>query len=255
VRAYHWEVGRETTALFEVLNLEDPAYHWEVGRETTAHRPQRQIHAGAYHWEVGRETTAWDSWARWIDQAYHWEVGRETTAGQVKTAPAQLAYHWEVGRETTACSTAAPARRGAYHWEVGRETTAPATVHRSPHEAYHWEVGRETTAPVEVIQWMSSGALIDSRLSTQADRRDRQTNLTLLREARRTHLHSLPQVNICNHGRMRSALCCLSSATQHFACKRQPERNHNHPPAWRTACVCGWLRGYGPSLSLLSSMP
>ena len=34
--AYHWEIGRETTAQALTVVTVTPAYHWEIGRETTA---------------------------------------------------------------------------------------------------------------------------------------------------------------------------------------------------------------------------
>jgi hypothetical protein len=101
-RAYHGEVGRETTALVNAARRRAEAYHGEVGRETTAVQPAR------HHGEL----------------AYHGEVGRETTADQVDAFSDALAYHGEVGRETTARIQFPALRRQAYHGEVGRETTA-----------------------------------------------------------------------------------------------------------------------------------
>jgi len=34
------------------------AYHWEIGRETTARERAEYYQMAAYHWEIGRETTA-----------------------------------------------------------------------------------------------------------------------------------------------------------------------------------------------------
>ena len=34
------------------------SYHWEIGRETTAMMTPGISAAGSYHWEIGRETTA-----------------------------------------------------------------------------------------------------------------------------------------------------------------------------------------------------
>ncbi len=35
-RAYHWQIGRETTAGSPHSTMEELAYHWQIGRETTA---------------------------------------------------------------------------------------------------------------------------------------------------------------------------------------------------------------------------
>ena len=78
------------------------AYHWEIGRETTAIARVAGAERIAYHWEIGRETTAWATGYDYIWRAYHWEIGRETTAIEPAAISAAEAYHWEIGRETTA---------------------------------------------------------------------------------------------------------------------------------------------------------
>ncbi len=57
-RAYHWEVGRGTTARMGRIALPIKAYHWEVGRGTTAVQRVKRGGGSAYHWEVGRGTKA-----------------------------------------------------------------------------------------------------------------------------------------------------------------------------------------------------
>ena len=62
---------------------EAAAYHWEIGRETTAPKTTPVTYREAYHWEIGRETTARLARIRYAKRAYHWEIGRETTATPV----------------------------------------------------------------------------------------------------------------------------------------------------------------------------
>tara|TARA_B100000378_G_C17911010_1_gene366166 strand:- start:243 stop:476 length:234 start_codon:yes stop_codon:yes gene_type:complete len=55
-------------------------YHWQIGRETTAVDPDTLTDLETYHWQIGRETTAMPSGAGQGDATYHWQIGRETTA-------------------------------------------------------------------------------------------------------------------------------------------------------------------------------